>query len=176
MLNHTTLPGRDTTPNSSEPHTVSLFYLVMLICHEAPGLTPFVTAPVSHSTSVRLVLRHRSDPYPPNENPLVISFSLCLCTPSIAPSANPATPTERIAAYKQLIAKLPLANQYLLLYVLDLLKVFAKHEQVNKMGATSMSSCVRSSQERRLTSFAVATFFSRSRRHISPCRTQPPCA
>jgi hypothetical protein len=44
-----------------------------------------------------------------------------------------------IAAYKRLIAHMPRANQYLLLYVLDLLSVFARKCDKNLMTAQSAS-------------------------------------
>jgi GTPase-activating protein SAC7 len=44
---------------------------------------------------------------------------------------------EAITAYKRLILELPRANQYLLLYVLDLLSVFARKAETNLMTATS---------------------------------------
>jgi len=42
--------------------------------------------------------------------------------------------------YKSLIRAMPPVNQYLLLYVLDLLSVFARKSDVNLMTAPSMSS------------------------------------
>lgn len=42
-----------------------------------------------------------------------------------------------IATYKRLIRAMPRANQYLLLYVLDLLSVFARKADKNLMTATS---------------------------------------
>lgn len=44
---------------------------------------------------------------------------------------------EVIARYKRLIRALPRANQYLLLYVLDLLSVFARKSDKNLMTAKS---------------------------------------
>lgn len=44
---------------------------------------------------------------------------------------------EAIKQYKELIRALPPANQYLLLYVLDLLSVFAKKSDLNLMTAPS---------------------------------------
>lgn len=44
---------------------------------------------------------------------------------------------EVIAQYKRLIASMPRANQYLLLYVLDLLTVFARKAEKNRMNASS---------------------------------------
>lgn len=43
-----------------------------------------------------------------------------------------------IATYQRLIRSMPRANQYLLLYVLDLLSVFARHADKNLMTASSM--------------------------------------
>lgn len=44
---------------------------------------------------------------------------------------------EIIKTYKQLIRSMPRQNQYLLLYVLDLLSVFARKSDKNLMTATS---------------------------------------
>lgn len=44
---------------------------------------------------------------------------------------------EVIKAYRQLIRNMPRQNQYLLLYVLDLLSVFARKADKNLMTATS---------------------------------------
>lgn len=44
---------------------------------------------------------------------------------------------EVIATYKRLIHAMPRANQYLLLYVLDLLSVFARKSDKNRMDAAS---------------------------------------
>ena len=44
---------------------------------------------------------------------------------------------EIIKTYKQLIRSMPRQNQYLLLYVLDLLSVFARKADKNLMTATS---------------------------------------
>jgi len=46
---------------------------------------------------------------------------------------------EIIAKYKQLIRELPQPNQYLLLYVLDLLSVFARKSDKNLMTATNLA-------------------------------------
>ena len=46
---------------------------------------------------------------------------------------------EAITRYKRLIRSLPRANQYLLLYVLDLLSVFARKSDKNLMTAKSKS-------------------------------------
>lgn len=57
----------------------------------------------------------------------------------ITPTAPRVNESELIATYKKLISQIPLANQYLLLYILDLLTVFAKKSDMNKMPATSRS-------------------------------------
>lgn len=54
-------------------------------------------------------------------------------------SKKPFNKEELIGTYKRLIGRLPLANQYLLLYVLDLLTVFARRSDVNKMTATNLA-------------------------------------
>ncbi|KAF9243454.1 Rho GTPase activation protein [Melanogaster broomeanus] len=46
---------------------------------------------------------------------------------------------EVIATYKRLISRMPRANQYLLLYVLDLLSVFARKSDKNLMTATNLA-------------------------------------
>ncbi|TDL25720.1 Rho GTPase activation protein [Rickenella mellea] len=49
-------------------------------------------------------------------------------------------PTEEvIKTYKQLIRSMPRGNQYLLLYVLDLLSVFARKSDKNRMTATNLA-------------------------------------
>jgi hypothetical protein len=55
----------------------------------------------------------------------------------IRTARKPFNQEEAIGAYKRLIGQLPLANQYLLLYVLDLLTVFAKKSDKNMMPAAS---------------------------------------
>ena len=50
---------------------------------------------------------------------------------------KPYNQDEIIATYKKLIQRMPRANQYLLLYVLDLLSVFARKSDKNLMTATS---------------------------------------
>jgi hypothetical protein len=50
---------------------------------------------------------------------------------------TPFNQEEVIATYKRLIRGMPRANQYLLLYVLDLLSVFARKADKNLMTATS---------------------------------------
>ncbi|TFY51896.1 hypothetical protein EVG20_g10789 [Dentipellis fragilis] len=52
---------------------------------------------------------------------------------------KPYNQDEVIATYKRLIASMPRANQYLLLYVLDLLSVFARKSAKNLMTAQSAS-------------------------------------
>ncbi|KAL4255843.1 Rho GTPase-activating [Pleurotus pulmonarius] len=46
---------------------------------------------------------------------------------------------EVISTYKHLIRSMPRANQYLLLYVLDLLSVFARKSDKNRMTATNLA-------------------------------------
>ncbi|KAJ8693076.1 GTPase activating protein (GAP) for Rho1p [Pleurotus ostreatus] len=46
---------------------------------------------------------------------------------------------EVISTYKRLIRSMPRANQYLLLYVLDLLSVFARKSDKNRMTATNLA-------------------------------------
>ena len=48
---------------------------------------------------------------------------------------------DLIPRYKELVQALPPINQYLLLYVLDLLHVFAKNSDKNLMTAASESKC-----------------------------------
>jgi GTPase-activating protein SAC7 len=64
-----------------------------------------------------------------------------LTNPSLSPSRVSVKPNfsveETILTFKQLIAKMPKPNQYLLLYVLDLLSVFAKKSNKNLMTASS---------------------------------------
>lgn len=50
---------------------------------------------------------------------------------------KPYNQDEVIATYKRLIHSMPRANQYLLLYVLDLLSVFARKSDKNLMTAQS---------------------------------------
>ncbi len=52
---------------------------------------------------------------------------------------KPYNEEEVIATYKKLIRSMPRANQYLLLYVLDLLSVFARKSDKNLMTAKSAS-------------------------------------
>ncbi len=52
---------------------------------------------------------------------------------------QPHNEDEVIATYKRLIRSMPRANQYLLLYVLDLLSVFARKSDKNLMTAKSAS-------------------------------------
>jgi hypothetical protein len=54
-------------------------------------------------------------------------------------SKQPYNEDEVIATYKRLIAALPRANQYLLLYVLDLLSVFARKSDKNLMTASNLA-------------------------------------
>jgi RhoGAP domain len=55
---------------------------------------------------------------------------------------EPRNQEDIIATYQRLIRSMPRANQYLLLYVLDLLSVFARKSDKNLMTATSMHSDV----------------------------------
>ena len=50
---------------------------------------------------------------------------------------QPHNQEEAITTYKSLIRRMPKPNQYLLLYVLDLLSVFARKSDKNFMTATS---------------------------------------
>ncbi|KIK10036.1 hypothetical protein K443DRAFT_80815 [Laccaria amethystina LaAM-08-1] len=52
---------------------------------------------------------------------------------------EPFNQEEVISTYKSLIRKMPRANQYLLLYVLDLLSVFARKSEKNLMTATNLA-------------------------------------
>lgn len=52
---------------------------------------------------------------------------------------EPHNQDEVIATYKKLIRAMPRANQYLLLYVLDLLSVFARKSDINLMTATNLA-------------------------------------
>ncbi|KAJ3806056.1 Rho GTPase activation protein [Lentinula aff. lateritia] len=52
---------------------------------------------------------------------------------------QPFNQEEVIATYKRLIRHMPRANQYLLLYVLDLLSVFARKSDKNLMTATNLA-------------------------------------
>ncbi|KAJ9117436.1 hypothetical protein QFC22_004286 [Naganishia vaughanmartiniae] len=57
-----------------------------------------------------------------------------------AGTADPSyTEDEQIAIYKDLILKMPKPNQYLLLYVLDMLSVFARRADVNLMTAGNLA-------------------------------------
>ncbi|KAI9323322.1 Rho GTPase activation protein [Dichotomocladium elegans] len=46
---------------------------------------------------------------------------------------------HRIQAFQDLIKRLPIPHQHLLLYLLDLLSLFASHEDENRMGATNLA-------------------------------------
>lgn len=59
--------------------------------------------------------------------------------PPSVPAKKNYNQDEVIATYKRLIRSLPRANQYLLLYVLDLLSVFARKSDKNLMTAKSRS-------------------------------------
>jgi hypothetical protein len=52
---------------------------------------------------------------------------------------EPVDQDEAIATYRRLIRQLPRANQYLLLYVLDLLSVFARKADKNRMDAANLA-------------------------------------
>ncbi|KAG7451300.1 Rho GTPase activation protein [Guyanagaster necrorhizus] len=52
---------------------------------------------------------------------------------------QPYNQDEVIVTYKRLIRAMPRANQYLLLYVLDLLSVFARKSDINLMTATNLA-------------------------------------
>lgn len=56
------------------------------------------------------------------------------------PAKKPSNQDEVIATFKRLIHSMPRANQYLLLYVLDLLSVFARKSDKNLMTAQSTRS------------------------------------
>lgn len=62
---------------------------------------------------------------------------LSVPNPSSVLAKRPFNRDEVIARYKRLIRSLPRANQYLLLYVLDLLSVFARKSERNLMTAKS---------------------------------------
>jgi hypothetical protein len=66
---------------------------------------------------------------------------------------------EVIVQYKRLIASMPGANQYLLLYVLDLLTVFARKVEKNRMNASSEWGFLYPFFRRRLTILFVVPFF-----------------
>ena len=55
----------------------------------------------------------------------------------VCAAKKPFVQEEVIAQFKRLIASMPRANQYLLLYVLDLLTVFARKAEKNRMNASS---------------------------------------
>lgn len=65
-----------------------------------------------------------------------IPILLCYFFPLLT-DRRPHSEDEVIATYKRLIRSLPRANQYLLLYVLDLLSVFARKSDKNLMTAKS---------------------------------------
>ena len=62
-----------------------------------------------------------------------------LCADTCRVAKKPYNEDEVIATYKRLIRSMPRANQYLLLYVLDLLSVFARKSDKNLMTAKSTS-------------------------------------
>lgn len=51
---------------------------------------------------------------------------------------NMSTP-ERITAFQKLIERLPLPHQFLLLYLLDMLSIFAQNDQANLMTASNLA-------------------------------------
>ncbi|KAI8576167.1 hypothetical protein K450DRAFT_179688, partial [Umbelopsis ramanniana AG] len=46
---------------------------------------------------------------------------------------------ERISAFQTLIERLPLPHQFLLLYILDMLSIFASNDEVNLMSASNLA-------------------------------------
>jgi hypothetical protein len=79
-------------------------------------------------------------------NPLIPDLPNPSCSPVPIPKhktktkvKEPVNEEEAINAYKRLIAALPRANQYLLLYVLDLLSVFARKADKNRMDAANLA-------------------------------------
>jgi hypothetical protein len=64
-------------------------------------------------------------------------YSTVACREHTPPGEN--SLDETIKTYQNLIARMPKPNQYLLLYVLDLLSVFARKSEVNLMTAPSES-------------------------------------
>ncbi|KAI9286294.1 hypothetical protein BC943DRAFT_359463 [Umbelopsis sp. AD052] len=46
---------------------------------------------------------------------------------------------ERISAFQTLIERLPLPHQFLLLYLLDMLSIFASNDEVNRMNASNLA-------------------------------------
>jgi hypothetical protein len=71
---------------------------------------------------------------------------------------KPFVQEEVIAQFKRLIASIPRANQYLLLYVLDLLTVFARRAEKNRMNASSEWGFLYPFFRRRLTILFVMPF------------------
>lgn len=67
----------------------------------------------------------------------VCSYSALVCPVAHSLAAKNQSQDTVIATYKRLIRAMPRANQYLLLYVLDLLSVFARKADKNLMTATS---------------------------------------
>lgn len=72
-----------------------------------------------------------------------VSFHLLAATPFSSDVVfivkQPFKEDEVVASYKALILRMPRPNQYLLLYVLDLLSVFARKCEKNLMTASSKS-------------------------------------
>jgi hypothetical protein len=65
------------------------------------------------------------------------AFSFCHVANHMPTAKKPYNQEAVIATYKRLIHSMPHANQYLLLYVLDLLSVFARKSDKNLMTAQS---------------------------------------
>ena len=85
-----------------------------------------------------------SSPHP-SSLPQVPRRPWSVTTPCLSPTPNPALARQPfnhdnvVATYRRLITRMPKANQYLLLYVLDLLSVFARKSDKNLMTAASPS-------------------------------------
>ncbi|KAJ3480783.1 hypothetical protein NLI96_g8099 [Meripilus lineatus] len=81
-------------------------------------------------------------PTSPFSTQILIPPLVCLCAFvqfREALDRRPHSEDEVIATYKRLIRSLPRANQYLLLYVLDLLSVFARKSDKNLMTAKNLA-------------------------------------
>lgn len=72
------------------------------------------------------------------ETPWVLICTARVFPSNTLPAKEPYNQDEIIATYKRLIRSMPRPNQYLLLYVLDLLSVFSRKSNINLMNATSM--------------------------------------
>ena len=64
-------------------------------------------------------------------------LSLAATRVDLHAAKEPFNQEQVISTYKMLIQRMPRPNQYLLLYVLDLLSVFARKSDKNLMTATS---------------------------------------